>query len=135
MKEDWVFKCYIYEKRSQNYSTMKVEVWRHCKFCSRPMAELWLGIRRWSPWFFYISVVNNSLKYKRIYEANLFWMQAESQFFLICFKKVFYEDWVSKLSKKIELFVLSTRHQNYLGINLDVLHNFLYQQILFFTFF
>ena len=34
------------EKRSQNYSTIKVQVLRHCKFCGRSMAEPRWVIRR-----------------------------------------------------------------------------------------
>ena len=44
-------------------------------------------------------------------------MQAQSQFVLICFKIKFYEDWVSKLNDKIELFVLSTRAAEHMGIS------------------
>ena len=44
--------------------------------------------------------------------ADLFRMQSQSQFALICFKVKLYKDRVSKLGWKIEIFVPSTGHQN-----------------------
>ena len=51
-------------------------------------------------------------------QAGLFQMQGWRQTIFICFRIKFYEDWVSKLNKKIGFFVPSTRHQNCLDNSL-----------------